>query len=380
MQTFTTRRNLFGDLCNNSSTATLALADKLMNIADKRIVSSRDWDFLERRYSLTTISDTFTVTIASPGVFTLTAHSFSVGSVVYFATSSALPTGLTAGQAYYVIEEGLTADAFEVSTRPFGSAVNTSGTQSGTHTVSTATYILPANIAKPQSVYITVGSYRYAPVEVNSQREWDLLNEVVRTEDIVTHYRVYDGYLEFYPKPSTADSVITLNARRLGADLLSADYTTGTVDIAPNGSQLITGSGTTWSSAMEGRWIKITPTDVAATSGDGYWYEIANVISTTTLVLRKPYLGTSLTTGAAAAYIIGEVSLIPEPHDTLPIYSALETYFTSVDPNKEKAALYKSMYKDGYQQMKEDHGTKVQAVIDSGDQIDFTNPNLFVEL
>jgi hypothetical protein len=78
---------------------------------------------------------TFTVTIASPGVFTKTTHGLTAGTAIYFTTTGALPTGLTANTAYYVISAGLTADNFQVSTTAGGSAVNTSGSQSGTHSV-----------------------------------------------------------------------------------------------------------------------------------------------------------------------------------------------------------------------------------------------------
>lgn len=79
---------------------------------------------------------TVTVTIASPAVFTKTAHGLSAGDPIIFSTTGALPTGLTAGTVYYVIAAGLMADAFEVSTSVGGAAVNTSGSQSGTHTYS----------------------------------------------------------------------------------------------------------------------------------------------------------------------------------------------------------------------------------------------------
>ena len=76
-----------------------------------------------------------TISIASPAVITQTAHGFVAGDVVMFNTTGALPTGLSVGTLYYVIAAGLTANTFEVSTTAGGSAVNTSGTQSGTHTV-----------------------------------------------------------------------------------------------------------------------------------------------------------------------------------------------------------------------------------------------------
>lgn len=78
---------------------------------------------------------TFTVTIASPAVFSKTAHGLVAGDAVYFTTTGALPTGLSANTLYYVIAAGLTADAFEVAATFEGAAINTSGTQSGTHTV-----------------------------------------------------------------------------------------------------------------------------------------------------------------------------------------------------------------------------------------------------
>lgn len=382
MLTYTGRRNRFGDSCNNSSSTTLTWADAFMNIADKRIISAKDWDFLDRQYTLTTVADTFTVTIASPAVFSLTAHGFTVGSVLYFSTTGALPTGLTAGTAYYIISAGLTADAFEVSTTINGSAVNTSGSQSGTHTVTTQRYVIPPYTSKPKSVYVTVGSYRYSPKEVSIQEEWDCLNQTVQTGDIVTHYRIYDGYLELFPKPSTADSVVTINARRIAKDLSLADYTTGNIDIVTNGSQLVTGAGTpAWTTSMAGRWLKITPSNTAAADGDGYWYEIARVISTTTLVLRKPYGGTSLTTGAAAAYTIGEAALIPEPHDILPVFDALKIYFTSVEPDSDKAQLYTNLYTEGYAQMVRDFGSKANVVLEDGNrEVENVNPNLYVEL
>jgi hypothetical protein len=85
---------------------------------------------------------TFTVTIASPAVFTFTAHGLSAGDKVILATTGALPTGLTAGTEYWVIAAGLTSNAFEVSTTEGGSAVNTTGSQSGTHTIVSSEMLL----------------------------------------------------------------------------------------------------------------------------------------------------------------------------------------------------------------------------------------------
>ena len=75
-----------------------------------------------------------TITIATPGVVTWTAHGLTAGAAVKFTTTGALPTGLIAGTTYYVISAGLTANAFQVSATPGGAAITTSGMQSGVHT------------------------------------------------------------------------------------------------------------------------------------------------------------------------------------------------------------------------------------------------------
>lgn len=76
----------------------------------------------------------FTVTIATPALFTKVAHGLVLNDKIVFATTGALPTGLTAGTTYHIISAGLTADDFEVSATQGGAAINTSGTQSGVHT------------------------------------------------------------------------------------------------------------------------------------------------------------------------------------------------------------------------------------------------------
>jgi hypothetical protein len=78
---------------------------------------------------------TCTISIASPAVVSFTAHGLISGDLVQFTTTGALPTGITAGTTYYVIAAGLTANAFEISLAPAGTAVNTSGSQSGTQTL-----------------------------------------------------------------------------------------------------------------------------------------------------------------------------------------------------------------------------------------------------
>lgn len=80
---------------------------------------------------------TVTVTSASPGVVTWSAHGLVANDPVIFTNSGgALPTGITADYIYYVSATGLAAGTFQFSATVGGASVNTSSTGTGTHTAS----------------------------------------------------------------------------------------------------------------------------------------------------------------------------------------------------------------------------------------------------
>jgi Flp pilus assembly protein TadG len=74
-----------------------------------------------------------TFTLGSPGTVNQTNHRLVANDRVVFSTSGTLPTGITAGTMYYVLSTSLTANSFRISTSSGGSAVNLSGSPSGTH-------------------------------------------------------------------------------------------------------------------------------------------------------------------------------------------------------------------------------------------------------
>jgi hypothetical protein len=81
---------------------------------------------------LSSMGGTFTVTIASPAVVTLSTP-LPNGTPIQLATTGALPTGLTTGVTYYVENaDGLTCN---LAATAGGAPINTSGSQSGTHSI-----------------------------------------------------------------------------------------------------------------------------------------------------------------------------------------------------------------------------------------------------
>jgi len=76
-----------------------------------------------------------TISIAVPGLITLpTGFSFSNGTTIAFTSTGALPTGLTVGTVYFVVNS--TGGTFNVATSINGTAITTTGSQSGTQRIS----------------------------------------------------------------------------------------------------------------------------------------------------------------------------------------------------------------------------------------------------
>ena len=83
--------------------------------------------------SIGVFAQIFTVTIATPGVVTL-SFAPTNGQVFYLNTTGALPTGLSVGVPYYVVNaSGFTCN---LALTAGGAAIDTSGSQSGIQTVS----------------------------------------------------------------------------------------------------------------------------------------------------------------------------------------------------------------------------------------------------
>lgn len=86
--------------------------------------------------SLSIIEDTDSVAFAG-GMVVLRSHNLVAGEPIKFATTGALPTGLTAGTTYYVVDASMTPDSFKVSGTSGGSPIVFTETGNGSHTLST---------------------------------------------------------------------------------------------------------------------------------------------------------------------------------------------------------------------------------------------------
>ncbi|WP_457635797.1 phage adaptor protein [Persephonella sp.] len=294
MLTYTSQRNLYGELTENKSSANLTLGDTLIDSFTRQILGKRQWHFLEK---------TATDTTTDGGQFYNTPYNFR-------------------------------------------------------------------KLLSPPT--ITVGNVTYTPKECPNRELWGKINAYSRQSNIPEWFYQFDDQIGFYPKTNAGDT-ITYPYLARHKKLSVADYTTGTINTATNGSTTITGSGTSWTSTMAGRWIMIDE----SSGGDGVWYEIASVANATTLELKKKYQGISISSGSAS-YTIGQVSLLPDGYQEIPVYFAVATYW-SKDRKPDVGDRFKVMGQELLQQMIEDYGAKTTNVKVESEDLVMDNPNLFIE-
>lgn len=101
--------------------------------------STTSMGIVRSSYSPDATIGTATITIASPGVVTFASHGLTANDIVKFTTTGTLPTGIVAGTTYFVSATGLTTNTFSISATLGGTRINTTGSQSGVHTLYKAT-------------------------------------------------------------------------------------------------------------------------------------------------------------------------------------------------------------------------------------------------
>lgn len=192
---------------------------------------------------------------------------------------------------------------------------------------STQAVTLPydCDLVREISVVPNGSTMRYTPRRVADRETWDLLNLRSYVSDIPENYFVTGGQVLLWPIPAQTGNTVYIDQKSRVIDLSVADYTDGTITSIASGGTAVIGSGTTWTSQMVGRWINFTYSNTANT-GDGLWYEISAVQTTTTMTLVRAYGGTSISAGTAA-YTIGQMPLLPEAFQDLPWQWAAGSYW-----------------------------------------------------
>lgn len=237
-------------------------------------------------------------------------------------------------------------------------------------------YALPYDMDTVTTVKMTIGTVRYSPAPVNNQREWDVLNFGQYRSDVPEKFFVKDGQVSLWPTPVTSGNVMTLNGRLKVRDLNTVDITGTTITtLAAGGTALTVSGGLTVQ--MVGFWIRPTFSTTANT-GDGEWYELSAIGSSTTATLIRQYGGLAIAAGTAAS-IISQVPILPEAFHDLPAVAAAEEYWATNDDPK-RLVYFQNRHKELMQDFNSSYKTNINnPVVDDGLGNEYMgmNPNLY---
>lgn len=255
-------------------------------------------------------------------------------------------------------------------------------------TVASTQYVtLPydCDLVREISVIPNGSTMRYTPREVPSRREWDQLNMRSYVSDIPEAYFVDGGRIGLFPVPAQTGNVVYIQQKCRVIDLSVADTTVTVTAVTAGGTTVTASSGLT--TLMAGMWIRI-PYSGAANTGDGLWYEISSVASATSLTLVRAYGGTTISAGSVSS-TIGQMPLLPEAFHDLPWQWATATYWQK--ESDKRAQSYFDIHGNAPQGNRPATGrvrdlivgysnASADMVIDSGEEKEIDNPNLFISL
>lgn len=183
-------------------------------------------------------------------------------------------------------------------------------------------YQAPEDIIRGGKVRIDIDGRKTMLVRVDDENKWEMMTEVADTAERPTHYRwIESDIFELYPAPDADVSLgglITYQAK--ARPLQTEDYTTGDITVT-NGSATVTGNGTSWTTDMIGKVLKLT--------GDKphkEYYRIVDVASTTELTIENFWQGAD---GNTLNYRIGEQPNIPSEYHSSIVDSGIARYYKS---------------------------------------------------
>lgn len=213
-------------------------------------------------------------------------------------------------------------------------------------------YQFPEDGHKLKEIISNMGGIKIPLEQIPDEHEWRQINMMAVTGQ-PTHYFI-KGYDEvgLYPIPSlTVTSGLELVFSPRHIEMTQDDYSTGSVSVT-NGSQTITGSGTTFTAKMVGQWFQTTD------GTDENWYKVSAFNSATSLTLENFYQGAS---GTTKNFRIGQVPDLPEEYLEACSDYAMYRHFTRRGSQKSRysaghAGEFKALFEEALLAAKNEYG------------------------
>jgi hypothetical protein len=211
-----------------------------------------------RGVNVNTLGGTVTFTIATPCVATFSVL-LAEGTAVQFSTTGALPTGLSTATTYYLRNvDGATAN---LSATPTGTIIDTSGTQSGTHSVS-----LLVDVPTAQNYILVSDAFRFVMLFGTTDYGSATLNPML------IRWSNQESVVDWYPGELNQSRSLLLSH---GSEIITALQTRQEIVVFTDSSLYslqYVGPPVIWSSQLLGDNISIVSQNAAAiASGVVFW-------------------------------------------------------------------------------------------------------------
>lgn len=294
------------------------------------------------------------------------AYTFTTGINVTLLSANTTQTIAT------LTSSGTTATATTASAHGLSTSnvVNIQGASpsgyNGTYTITVTsttkfTYALASSLTTPAIInpstpyapglvsieggFVTIGSVNYPLRALESRWNDEQLNAIqIQASAIPQFYFVEQDSFKIWPVPQASYSG-TIYYHYRDRNLSVPDYNAGSVSLTL-GSNLITGSGVTFTPAMVGSWFTVTDTTVP---GQGYWYRISNFVDSTHLGMGT-LTGEQVWGNASAtniSYRIGETPEMPEEMHSVLAWGTAADFYAGMQKDPTSASMFDNLFWTG---------------------------------
>jgi hypothetical protein len=245
--------------------------------------------------------------------------------------------------------------------------------EDATLTLAVAQYAfqVPPDCNTPKTLTLIDGTTQTPLTRIDSEDEWKYLRSGSQ-QGRPTHYHykprfgVGAGVVQIYPASSSASYQIEMVYEATDKDLSQTAYTAGTISLTL-GSANVVGAGTTFTSAMIGRYL--IP---LGSTADRLPYRITDWTDATHIAVENDYAGATI---AGSAYKIVEIPNLPDDMQIIPCYFALEQHW-SAKGNGSKQKEFKDNWVIAMARAKKTHATVTRGGIINPGGFDSPFPSL----
>lgn len=189
-------------------------------------------------------------------------------------------------------------------------------------------------------VFISVTSVNFPLRIIDTTDGWEQLNAIlIQASALPQFYFPRRDDFGIWPIPQATYGGTMLYHYR-DRNLSVIDYSAGTVTLTQYSDQ-ITGSSTTFTSAMVGRWFSVTDTTIP---GQGLWFRVIRYVDSTHLQISAAWQNVTV---SGAAYRIGESPELPEEGHMVLVDGITADFYGGMRKDPTNYTFYSNLFWTG---------------------------------